>query len=603
MGIKLTRRITAYGIILTFVALGFGALISSSTALQFDSQWQPLAKLQNMSSNWRQGNAASLGQTDAHLLFKLAFEAATREQHLTVSPAYLDIVSVDFLDADGNLIKTIIKGDSTLDLALDHSFDIGQLVFAIPPLATQAYIEISATENLQAKVNLVSTPQLIRDNYLGLIFKSSILMIIAAAAIVGIMACIWSGQVLYGAFGVHQIAWFCLLLELSYFVPSLVPETVYLNSLLFGATIIVTTVTGAAFHWQLLSQLVKAKWLNSAFFITILVTLLNLLIYLFSDQQLALMSNSITMVIATVSFIVAIPLTPGKDHRQAFILRKIIWAYAFLMLLVVASALSRLGFGNGAFLPFADLFALVTMLLLGYMLFIRFIVQRRQQTNALAKAKLVAATNNQLNLHVEEQSALLSMLSHEIKTPLTTLKLLIFRSPIREQLSYQLKSIENVVDTVALMDQLKSEFINEEIFDLKQLVQAQWQQLQEATGLGKQLELEVTTDKLFKGNRLALEVIVGNLLNNAQKYGTSPLVHVRIRSISQQLVVEVENTCTGLAVADTDLLTKKYYRADNTSGLRGTGLGLWISHALCEANGYQLILDVHKDIFTASIRL
>ncbi|HCH25430.1 MAG TPA: hypothetical protein DE179_14160 [Oceanospirillaceae bacterium] len=603
MGIKLTRRITAYGIILTLVALGFGALISSSTARQFDSQWQSLAKHQDMSPNWRRGNAASLGQTDAHLLFKLAFEATTREQHLTVSPAYLDIVDVGFLDADSNLIETIIKGDSTSDLALDHSFDIGQLVFAIPPLATHAYIEISATENLQANVNLVSRSQLIRDNYLGLIFKSSILMVIAAAAIAGIMACIWSGQVLYGVFGVHQIAWFCLLLELSYFVPSLVPETVYLNSLLLGATTIVTTVTGTAFHWQLLRQLVRAKWLNGAFFITILVTLLNLMMYLFTDQRLALMSNSITMVVATVSFIIAIPLTPSQDHRQAFILRKIIWAYVFLMLLVVAAALSRLGFGNGALLPFVYLFALVTMLLLGYMLFIRFIVQRRQKTNALATAKLVAATNNQLNLHVEEQSALLSMLSHEIKTPLTTLKLLIFRSPIREQLSYQLKSIENVVDTVALMDHLKSEFINEEIFDLKQLVQAQWRQLQESTGLGKQLNLEVATDKLLKGNRLALEVIVGNLLSNAQKYGTNSLVQVRIRSIRQQLVVEVENTCTGLAVADTDLLTKKYYRADNTSGLRGTGLGLWISRTLCEANGYHLTLDVDQCIFTASIRL
>jgi signal transduction histidine kinase len=51
------------------------------------------------------------------------------------------------------------------------------------------------------------------------------------------------------------------------------------------------------------------------------------------------------------------------------------------------------------------------------------------------------------------------------------------------------------------------------------------------------------------------------------------------------------------------LLTKKYYRAENASGLRGTGLGLWISQALCHTNNDSFEITMSGDVFVAKVGL
>ena len=603
MAIRRFRTALVFALVLALSLVCFWVLPTSGTPLKLTSQWHLGVDNSKNDQGWQPGTSTNIGQTDKQLFFDLGFSTISSEQYLIVSPSFLDRVEVQFINAQGEAIATVIKGDKTLDLSLDHSFDIGRLTFSVPSTASGAYIKIDATENLQAKVKLLSKEQLVKENYLGLIFKSTILMLITIAALGGFITCWWTGQLLYGAFAVHQMVWFFLLLELSNFVPSLVPSAVYMNGWMLGATNILATVTGSAFHWQLLRQLVKAPWLNSAFFITIFVSVINLFIYLFVSQSMSLVSNAITLVLATTAFIIAIPLTPAINFRQGFILRKIKWVYAVLMSFVVLSALSRLGVGDGSMLSLIYVFALITTLLLGYILLIRLTVQNRQKTKAITRAHALAATNNQLNKHVEEQSALLSMLSHEIKTPLTTLKLLIFRSPIREQLSYQLRSIENVVDTVALMDHIQSDFISEETFDLVTLVQEQWLLFANHSEQDKQLRFDNTPVNLVNGNRLALEVIAKNLLSNAQKYGVGTCIQLHFYETNDEVILQVENLCDGLDDIDSDLLIKKYYRANKVSNLRGTGLGLWITKTLCEANDYVFSIDIKDRLFTASVRI
>ena len=597
------RTTLIIALLLAFSLLCVWVLSISESSLALKSQWRLGVDNTHNNQNWQPGKNVNIGQTDKQLFFNLSFTYPESEQFIVVSPTFLDLVEVVFFNAHGDTIATVVKGDKTLDMSLDHSYDIGRLAFPVPAKAISAHIKIDTTENLQANVNLLSKEQLVQQNYLNLIFKSSILMLITIAALGGFITCWWTGQILYGAFAVHQMVWFFLLLELSNFVPSLVPSAVYMNGWMLGATNILTTVTGSAFHWQLLRQLVKAPWLNSAFFITIFVSVINLFIYLFINQSLSLVSNAITLVLATTAFIIAIPLTPAINFRQGFILRKIKWVYAVLMSFVVLSALSRLGFGDGSMLSLIYVFALITTLLLGYILLIRLTVQNRQKTKAITRAHALAATNNQLNKHVEEQSALLSMLSHEIKTPLTTLKLLIFRSPIREQLSYQLRSIENVVDTVALMDHIQSDFISEETFDLVTLVQEQWLLFANHSEQDKQLRFDNTPVNLVNGNRLALEVIAKNLLSNAQKYGVGTCIQLHFYETNDEVILQVENLCDGLDDIDSDLLIKKYYRANKVSNLRGTGLGLWITKTLCEANDYVFSIDIKDRLFTASVRI
>jgi signal transduction histidine kinase len=227
----------------------------------------------------------------------------------------------------------------------------------------------------------------------------------------------------------------------------------------------------------------------------------------------------------------------------------------------------------------------------------------RQKASALSQSRLLVATNDQLKKNLEEQSALLSMLSHEVKTPLTTLKLLVFRSSLRKEIGIQLRSIENVIDDVALMDRIKSDFDCVEQFDIEKLIQGQWQSLSDGMEHEKHLHVDIEGDTGIVGNQLAMQVIIKNLISNAIKYGVGPFVQIRFKREGDNARLQVENLCNGIQPEEVGKLTKKYYRASNVSGLRGTGLGLWICKTLSEANQYKISIAVKERLFLVTIRL
>ena len=219
---------------------------------------------------------------------------------------------------------------------------------------------------------------------------------------------------------------------------------------------------------------------------------------------------------------------------------------------------------------------------------------------------LLSLANEKLSRDLAEQAALLSMLSHEIKTPLTTLSFCTDDSPQQEQIDIQLAHIQNVVDKVELMGSLSTDFESCEAVYLIDLIQNQWH----ASGMRvvEKHELNLTSSGNidFVGNKLALEVIVSDLLTNARKYATNDTVQVTVDGGSAEhpvVRVQVQNECEKLSPSSVGMLTDKYYRAPNVIGIRGTGLGLWIVKNLCAANGYLLSLHLQDKVFTATVRL
>jgi signal transduction histidine kinase len=595
----------SFALAITLLSL-LGLRLSSSPqpdANIMSAQWRLTDENATGDKKWQTGAYAGVGFTEQQLLFEIALAENLRNHYLVVSPAYMDKVDVHFYDAQGLHLENVIKGDKTLNLALVHSLDIGHLTFSIPTTAANVHLAISSTESLQANLSVLHKDQLILRNHFGLIFNSTILLVIASAALASFFAWWWSKQLLYGVFAVHQSMLFILLLLFSYFIPSVSPTLVQANGLLMGAFNIAATSTGTAFHWQLLKQLIRGKWLNTAFILTILVSIYNLSMYFWGNPQQALVNSTYTLVVATMAFIISMPFTSPINHRQGLIHRKIVRVHALLMFFVVVAAISRLGFGNGSLLPLTYLFAMVTTLLFGYMMLIHMAVKRRQRAHALKKTFFLAAANNQLNQHLDEQTALLTMLSHEIKTPLTTIRVLAFRSPLQDQITYQISSIEKVLDMTAMMDIVMSKFDGVATFDVAELVREQWQLLNQISDQNTTIHFNVEGNSNVTGSRLALGLVIKNLMENARKYGATNVVNMRFQRGEEDATLTIENKCKGLTELDIPLLTKKYYRAANVSGLRGTGLGLWISQFLCHTNNNSFEISLNGDVFVAKVGL
>jgi len=86
-----------------------------------------------------------------------------------------------------------------------------------------------------------------------------------------------------------------------------------------------------------------------------------------------------------------------------------------------------------------------------------------------------------------------------------------------------------------------------------------------------------------------IEEVVQNLLNNAVKY--SPVggrIEVRLETDDQNAMVTVRDSGIGLARDDAPHVFERFYRGQQNRRLEGTGLGLYICHAIINAHGGQI---------------
>jgi len=90
-----------------------------------------------------------------------------------------------------------------------------------------------------------------------------------------------------------------------------------------------------------------------------------------------------------------------------------------------------------------------------------------------------------------------------------------------------------------------------------------------------------------------LDQVLWALLDNSARYaGRAPIrATVAPRPATQQLAVTIVDQGPGVKPEDRDRIFERYERGAAGAGVEGTGLGLWVSRALCRAMGGDLVLE------------
>ncbi len=204
----------------------------------------------------------------------------------------------------------------------------------------------------------------------------------------------------------------------------------------------------------------------------------------------------------------------------------------------------------------------------------------------------------------------ISIASHELKTPITTIKayvqllqrhLALHRD--QEALLYVYKvdaylhKLTGLVGDLLDVSKMKAGKLqfNEEDITFDELVQNCISDIQPTTTT-HQILLAGKTSAVVRGDRIRVEQVINNLLVNAIKYSPSAdKVRVHLQRKGSEVVTSVKDYGMGIAKDKQHKIFEKFYRVLETSkGFSGLGIGLYLSAEIVERHGGRIWVESQK---------
>ncbi len=192
------------------------------------------------------------------------------------------------------------------------------------------------------------------------------------------------------------------------------------------------------------------------------------------------------------------------------------------------------------------------------------------------------------------KDALLASVSHDLRTPLTTIKALAHeigeggdtRAGVLEAEADRLnRFVSDLLDLSRMNSGALP--VAPELVPAEDLVGAALDQIRSTAGPHEIAVRQPDGGRLLVGRFdfvLALRALV-NLIENACKYGGAAPVEVEVAGDGTRLTFTVADRGPGVPEADRERIFEPFYRGAGTAGSRGTGLGLSIARRLAEAQG------------------
>lgn len=222
---------------------------------------------------------------------------------------------------------------------------------------------------------------------------------------------------------------------------------------------------------------------------------------------------------------------------------------------------------------------------------------------AVLKDALEAHKKRELKLAKDKKMLLLSI-SHDIKTPLNAISLYAkaILEGIYETKEEQVEAAANIQKRAEEIDAFVKEIIkssteevisievNDMEFYLEELVQKIKSGYMEKSRIQKtKFTIGTYENHLLKGDMDRLYEAVGNIMENALKYGDGKEIRISFSEEDYCELITIYNS--GIPIEDNDInhLFDSFYRGSNAHGKQGNGLGLYICH--------EIMKKMNGDIF------
>lgn len=234
---------------------------------------------------------------------------------------------------------------------------------------------------------------------------------------------------------------------------------------------------------------------------------------------------------------------------------------------------------------------------------------RREQELLLSKLQ---QTQNELEHAVRMRDDFMSIVSHEVRTPLNGL---ILETQLRKlhlakgnsaafsmdkmqamverderQIQSLIRLIEDMLDVSRIRTGKLS--IRTSAFDLAELVGNLLESFS-AQIAAAESSVTFTAEEPVIGvwDEFRIEQVIANLLTNALRYGARKPIEVRVYAVAGQARVEVRDQGIGISPENQRRIFQQFERLAANHAIHGLGLGLFISEQIVAAHGGEIVVE------------
>lgn len=228
-------------------------------------------------------------------------------------------------------------------------------------------------------------------------------------------------------------------------------------------------------------------------------------------------------------------------------------------------------------------------------------------------AKEVVERKQELERALAIRDEFLSIASHELKTPITSLKLYLQLSrkllsgpaadtqacleKTQKSLDVSLRQVDFLTNLIeALLDvsriqsgQLALTLGNVNVAELIEEVAGRFRQQLDAAAIPLSLDLDRQIQAYW--DRYRIEQLLGNLLSNIIKYAPGKPATISVSRNGGFAKLVVEDSGPGIAREKQELIFERFERGTTAGAPAGLGLGLFISRCIVEAHQGEITLE------------
>ena len=196
-----------------------------------------------------------------------------------------------------------------------------------------------------------------------------------------------------------------------------------------------------------------------------------------------------------------------------------------------------------------------------------------------------------INKHLNQRSEMLSGISHDLRTPLTRLKLqlaMMEKKDTAKKMAADIDEMEKMLNDYLqyTKSQSQEDYVDVNIKDILIDILKNFD--------SRKYEFVKNENITIQGRKNLIKRCISNIIENGFSYGNK--VFVELRKSVNSVIITVEDDGPGIQKSEYENVFKPFYRVDKSRGLNksGVGLGLSIAQDIAKSHGGNIVLSEGK---------